>query len=70
MTFRTPRIVVLAAAAALLTLTPAQAKELKVSGINTYVPTDSDVTPLTDEANLLRTRSRSVLVTDDPKLPF
>ncbi|MEM8745034.1 MAG: hypothetical protein AAGF14_10400 [Pseudomonadota bacterium] len=70
MTFRIPRLAALAAMVALLTLAPAEAKELKVSGINTYVPTESDVTPLTDEANLLRTKSRSVLVTEDTELPF
>ncbi len=53
-----------------LTVTPADAEELKASGTNTYVPTSSDITPLTDEANLLRTQSRSILVADDPKLPF
>lgn len=67
---RTSRAAAAAATVVFLTLAPAQAKEVKVSGTNTYVPTDSDVTPLTDEANLLRTQSRSVLVTDDPELPF
>ena len=70
MTSRMSRAAAVAATATLLTMAPVQAKELKVSGINTYVPTTSDVTPLTDEANLLRTQSRSVLVTDDTKVPF
>ncbi len=63
-------IAVAAVLAASLPLQPADAEALKASGTTTYVPTSSDVTPLSEEANLLRTQSRSVLMADDPELPF
>ena len=63
-------IAVAAVLAASLPLQPAHAEALKASGTTTYVPISSDVTPLSEEANLLRTQSRSVLMADDPELPF
>ena len=63
-------IAVAAVLAVSLPLLPAHAKSLKASGTSSYVPVNSDVTPLSEEANLLRTQSRAILMADDPTLPF
>lgn len=64
------RLAALAALSSLVIVASAEAAEFKGAGTNVYVPANSDVNQISEEMSLLRTQSRTIILSEDSEVPF